>query len=131
MASRIIAVTAAGMTPRRRFSDDDKARLVSEALAPGSSVAVVGRRHGICTSLIYRWRRVLLCERPAADAATALPAPAFVPVEVTAASHAASLPPASPLPPGALEITTGSGSIVRLAPPIDARVLRLLVDTLR
>ena len=58
MATQIIEVREAS-PPRRQFSDDDKARVVSEAMMPGSSVTAVARRHRICASLIYRWRREL------------------------------------------------------------------------
>ena len=39
--------------PRRRFSED-KARIASEAMIPGATVAEVGRRYGVCGSLISR-----------------------------------------------------------------------------
>jgi hypothetical protein len=58
MATRIIEMV--GPEPRRRFSEDDKARIVSEAMMPGASVLEVARRHRVCTSLVYRWRRTLL-----------------------------------------------------------------------
>jgi transposase len=44
---------------RRRWTDAEKARIVKESLAEGASVAGVGRRHGIHTTLIYAWRRRL------------------------------------------------------------------------
>ncbi|QGN54052.1 transposase [Novosphingobium sp. Gsoil 351] len=60
MATRIIDVVDAVPTgPRRRCSEHDKARIVSEAMMPGTSVAEVARRYGVCGSLIYRWRRTL------------------------------------------------------------------------
>ncbi len=58
MATRIIEMV--GTEPRRWFSDDDKARIVSGAMMPGASVLDVARRHRVCTSLVYRWRRTLL-----------------------------------------------------------------------
>jgi transposase len=36
-----------GMARRRRWSRDDKARIVEETLAPGAKVSEVARRHGI------------------------------------------------------------------------------------
>lgn len=121
MATRIIEVSGAGLAePRRRFTDDDKARIVSEAMMPGASVGDVSRRHRVCKSLIYRWRRLLLRDGVAAQ----LPAPAFVPVEV------ASMPaPAQPEPlgPGVVEVVSSGGQRVRLAPPIDARVLKAVL----
>ncbi len=124
MATRIIEVAGAGLAePRRRFSDDDKARIVSEAMMPGASVGDVSRRYRVCKSLIYRWRRLLLRDGVAVQAAQ-LPAPAFVPVEV------ASVPiPAQPEPlgPGVVEVVGPSGQRVRLAPPIDARLLKTVL----
>ena len=118
MATRIIEVAGVA-EPRRRFSDDDKARIVSEAMMPGASVGDVSRRHRVCKSLIYRWRRMLLRDGMAVQAAQ-LPAPAFVPVEV--ASVPASAQPEL-LGPGVVEVVSSGGQRVRLAPPIAARVL--------
>lgn len=112
-----------GTTPRRRFSDEDKAQIVSEAMMPGASVADVARRHRICTSLVYRWRRVLLRDGVAVEVPQ-LPAPAFVPVELACASHPAQ---AEPLGPGVVEVMSSGGQRVRLAPPIDARVLKAVL----
>lgn len=124
MATRIIDVGGAGFAePRRRFSDDDKARIVSEAMMPGASVSDVARRHRICTSLVYRWRRVLLRDGVAV-AAPQLPAPVFVPVEL--ASVPTSTQP-EPLGAGVVEVMGSSGQRVRLAPPIDARVLKAVL----
>ena len=85
---------------------------------PGSSVTAVARRHRICASLIYRWRRELLggegVERPASS---------FVPVEVAAAPASRS----ASLSPGIVEIVAPSGHVVRLTPPIDARVLKAVL----
>ena len=122
MATRIIEVAGAGVAePRRRFTDDDKARIVSEAMMPGASVGDVSRRYRVCKSLIYRWRRLLLRDGVAVQAAQ-LPAPAFVPVEVARV-------PAQPEPlgPGVVEVVGPSGQRVRLAPPIDARVLKAVL----
>ena len=90
---------------------------------PGASVGDVSRRYRICKSLIYRWRRMLLRDGVAVQAAL-LPAPTFVPVEVagvpTPVQH-------DPLGPGVLEVVVPSGQRVRLAPPIDVRVLKAVL----
>ncbi|ARR57560.1 hypothetical protein HY78_28965 (plasmid) [Rhizorhabdus wittichii DC-6] len=124
MATRIIDVSSSEPGgSRRRFSDDDKARIVSEAMMPGASVADVARRYRICSSLVYRWRRLLLADGVAADASR-LPAPAFVPVEV--ASTPTPVRP-EPLGPGVVEVVSPAGHRIRLAPPIDARVLKAVL----
>ncbi len=44
-------------TPRRRrFSIEDKLRMLEEASLPGMTVSFVARRHCIAPSLIFQWR---------------------------------------------------------------------------
>ena len=43
--------------PRRRWSDDEKRRLVSEAFAPGATVSHVARQRGVATSCLFAWRK--------------------------------------------------------------------------
>jgi transposase len=40
---------------RRRWSGDEKVRLVQEALQPGMSVSFVARRAGIAPSQLFAW----------------------------------------------------------------------------
>ena len=124
MATRIIEVVDAGLgSARRRFTDDDKARIVSEAMLPGATVTEVARRYGVCGSLIYRWRRMLV-GASVSPVVRSLPSPtSFVPVEVA--------PTAAPVragaSPGIVEVVAPSGHVVRLTPPIDARVLKTVL----
>jgi hypothetical protein len=46
-----------GLERRRRWSQDDKARIVEETLAPGAKVTKVARRNGVAASLVFTWRR--------------------------------------------------------------------------
>ena len=48
-----------GPERRRRWSEDERHRIVAKAFAPGSCVAQVARDHDISTGLIYTWRRRL------------------------------------------------------------------------
>jgi len=48
-----------GPERRRRWSEDERHRIVAEAFAPGACVAQVARDHDISTGLIYTWRRRL------------------------------------------------------------------------
>jgi transposase len=45
---------------RRRWSDDERLRILGEAFSPGAVVTQVARRYDISTALIYTWRRKLL-----------------------------------------------------------------------
>ena len=47
----------APLTPRRRWSDDIKARAVAESLVPGANVSAIARRVGIVPSQLFGWRR--------------------------------------------------------------------------
>ena len=52
---RIELITGTGR--RRRWSADDKARIVVESLRPGASVSEVARRHGLNPQQLFGWRR--------------------------------------------------------------------------
>lgn len=69
-----------GPERRRRWSDEERLRIVAEAFAPGARVADVCRRHDVSSGLIYTWRRKLLDTGGAQEASAheALPAPVFV-----------------------------------------------------
>src|SRR2546423_10560617 len=74
-----------GVERRRRWSRDDKMRIIEETLAPGAVVTEIARRHGIATSLVFTWRR------RARLATVASAGPRLVPVRV-AAGAAPSVP---------------------------------------
>ena len=62
---------------RRRWSDEEKGRIVAEAIAPGAVIADVARRHDLAPQQLSNWIRA------AKEGQFALPAdemPAFVPV---------------------------------------------------
>lgn len=46
-----------GFERRRRWSQNDKARIVEETLVPGAKVTEVARRNGVAASLVFTWRR--------------------------------------------------------------------------
>ena len=75
-----------GSERRRRWSAEDKARILAEIEEPGVVVAEVARRADVCTSLVYKWRR---------EARKAASACGFAPVIVE------TPPPASPATPAA------------------------------
>ena len=53
---RLTAQGVDGRSNRRRFSDEQKRAMVQESEKPGVAVAAVCRRHGIATSMLFRWR---------------------------------------------------------------------------
>jgi transposase len=48
-----------GPERRRRWSDEERLRILAEAFSPGACVAEVCRRHDVSSALIYTWRRKL------------------------------------------------------------------------
>ena len=54
---RLEVFTGAGR--RRKWSDEDKARIVAEIVASGESVCAVARRHGLSPQQLFGWRRQL------------------------------------------------------------------------
>jgi transposase len=48
-----------GVGRRRKWSNEDKARIVAEIVASGDSVCAVARRHGLSPQQLFGWRRQL------------------------------------------------------------------------
>ena len=80
---RLEVFTGAGR--RRKWSDEDKARIVAEIVASGESVSAVARRHGLSPQQLFGWRRELQASRTALSGAEELQ---FVPavLDVTPSS---------------------------------------------
>lgn len=86
--------TSGGKRARRSWSEEEKRRLVEEALAPGASVAEVARRHGVNANLLFNWRRLAretapveraVAEKVAAGSAPLIAGPCeFMPIGVFA-----------------------------------------------
>ena len=52
---RIEVIT--GVERRRRWTAEEKARIVAESSRPGVCISEVARRHGVSRSLLFNWRR--------------------------------------------------------------------------
>ncbi len=125
-------VNVLGAERRRRWSYDEKVRLVEETLQAGETVCGVARRHGVAHSLLFTWRRQARQGRLGGE-----PEPALVPVEITptpaAASTSAPHLPSSPQQhagAGIIEIELG-GCRVRVDRDVDAEALQRVLELLR
>jgi transposase len=115
---RLDVITGSG--GRRRWSADEKARILEEALAPGVVVSEVARRHGMSPQHLFTWRRE--AKRRAADDRLV-----FTPVVV--APEASQGAPATCC--GAvIEIILGS-AVVRVPPGTDASALMMVLHALQ
>ena len=115
---------------RRRWSHDDKMRMIEETLAPGAVVTEIARQNGIATSLLFTWRR------RARLATVASAGPRLVPVQLTpaAAESGRSIEAPVAMPPrkrrGLIEIELGDGKRVSVDENVDAEALGLVLDVL-
>src|SRR5260370_38637345 len=77
---------------RRRWSDDEKLRIVMESLQTPRAISSTARRHGISRSLLMMWRRSVRPEPTWPGARQG----GFVPVMVVAAADTAPTMDAAP-----------------------------------
>jgi transposase len=134
-----------GPERRRRWSEDEKARIIEESLRPGAHVTNIARRHGISRALLYAWRREARC---APVSPVAPPIPDFVPVLLsapeepqgtTAASETAapdgrsrhSARRRSTSTGGEIEVVLPDGARLTLRGRVEAAALRAVLAALR
>jgi transposase len=101
---------------RRRWTRQDKLRIVQEAFAPNAVAKHVAERHEISTGLLFTWRRQLTASEPAR----------FLPIQLTSSGKAeAQVPcPGKSSSPGSIEIEMPNGARVRAGLGADLKMLR-------
>ncbi|OKO73471.1 transposase [Bradyrhizobium sp. NAS96.2] len=110
---------------RRRWSEDEKLKIVLESLRAPRQVAATARRYGVSRSLLLRWRRSFRPEpNDAADQ------PAFVPAIVVAESGPTPGPVAPASSGGSIEIEFATGARMRITGSVDAATLKAAVAAL-
>ena len=116
---RLEVITGVGR--RRRWSDEDKARIVAESLDPATTSSAVARRYGLHASQLFTWRQQL---QRRASAATEVSGPGFVPI-LLAEDSAAPVTAA-----GRMEVALGS-VVVRVGADVDGPALRRVLEVVR
>jgi transposase len=108
---------------RRRWGDEEKQAIIEESKT--APVARVAKKHGVATSLLFRWRkqqgigvRSPSCRTPNG--------PDFVRVALPAPAAAAPVKSN----PGSIEIVLGSGRRVVVSGDVDAITLRRVIEAL-
>lgn len=81
----------AGRRSRRSWSDEEKRRIVAEAVLPGASVADIARRHGVNANLVFNWRMIARAALSAAEP-NALAVSSQANVSSPAAEHCEFIP---------------------------------------
>ena len=122
-----------GLERRRRWSRDDKVRIVEETLAPGAKVTEVARRNGVAASVVFTWRRqARTIEQVGAR---------FAPVQIAAAEAVEeNLKPSSEddrrmrqvpaVRNGLIEIDLGNRRRIRVDAQVDPEALARVLDVL-
>jgi transposase len=109
---------------RRQWSEALKRRIVAETLEPGASVSVVARRHDVNANQVFKWRREMAPEQPAAAAQSVSMLPVAIMPE-----------PSEPRPrarrTGTIEITFAGGARVCVRGEVSAETLRQVIELLR
>ena len=129
---RLEVFTGAGR--QRKWSGEDKARIVAEIATSGDSVCAVARRHGLSPQQLFGWRREL---REAAAKHSEAQELRFVPAVVDAVAQTAALgrkckaPRCKPRPDvGTIEIEV-DGVTIRVGRGADANMISAIVQALK
>ena len=129
--SRGRAEVRSGVVRRRRWTAEEKGRVVAQAVAPGAVVAEVARQYDLIPQQLSNWikaakegRVILPAPEPGAESADATDA-AFVPVVALRAPETAGADVAS-----CIEIVAGS-VLVRVPLGADARTLAAILRAVR
>jgi transposase len=124
-----------GVERRRRWRVKDKLRIVAETEQPGACFVEIARRHEVCRSLLWNWRRQVRRGTLRVE-----PAPVFLPVRVSDQQFSADTNQhQSPVPSrviaastdGKIEITLADGTMVRAGHDISLATLRRVMAALR
>jgi transposase len=118
-----------GKRRRRRWTAEEKARIVAESFENGANISEVARRHGVARGLLTMWRRQV-----SKQVATM---PGFVPVRIETAglprvAHAAPAEVASAMDRGhsRIEIEV-CGARIRVETGVDAATLWAVLSAVR
>ena len=115
---RLEVITGAG--GRRRWSADEKARILEEAMVPGAVVSEVARRHDMAPQHLFTWLRQA---RREADNHPL----AFTPVVV---APAVPQPTPTSCYEAVIEVVV-EGAVIRVPSEVDEATLALVLQTLK
>jgi transposase len=128
-----------GERRRRRWTAEEKARIVAESFEEGANISEIARRNGVVRGLLTVWRHKFA-------AGAGVQAPGFVPVRIACEggpatvvepgclSPAHTAPPQMASPPGkfggVIEIEV-SGARIRVEPGVELATLSTVLSALR
>jgi transposase len=120
---------------RRKWTPEQKVKILTEVLQPGATVSAIADRNGISRSQLYTWKKLAQRGDIPGISLTEQPKSTFAPVRIEAAppfpGPAVAAPPAHlQRRPGAIEIALTNGRIVRADAGIEPVRLARLVAAL-
>jgi len=118
---------------RRKWPAEVKARIMEEALAPGTTIASVADRHGIARSQVYGWLKKARAGKLPGISLSPAASTAFVPVKIEEAAPAApaqSRTEAAVCRAGVVEIGLTNGRSLKVHEEIDPAVVARLAAAL-
>ena len=120
---------------RRKWTPEQKVKILTEMLKPGTTASAVADRNGISRGQLYAWKRLAERGDIPGISLNEPPKSLFAPVRIEAAPPLpapAVAPPVAHLqrPPGAIEIALTNGRIVRADAGIEPVRLARLVAAL-
>jgi len=107
---------------RRRWSVDEKVRILAEAEVEGSRVADIARRHDITRQHIYQWRRELR-----GKGLLSLAPPVFLPVELASEIPCGNEADGDAAREHHVEIGLRNGRTVRITADVPDSVLHRMI----
>ena len=113
---------------RRRWSAEEKRRLVAETFVPGTTVHAVARRHEINSSMLFTWRKLLRNELGFAVSAPS--GVGFAPVAIAGANATEAMSATGATTSPIIEIELPGGVRVRIMGAAKPALVTALLTTL-
>jgi transposase len=113
-----------GLERRRRWRDEDKARIVASVGVGGVTVTQLAHHHEVTRQQIYSWRHELKKKgllAPSADVA-------FLPVDILDLRKPPEAPADMPVAPSMVELRLRNGRSLHFEGAMDAAILARLIQ---
>ncbi len=114
--AEVSRLEASPETPRRRWSEAAKERIVAAAAQPGANVSAIARTHGLSPQQVFAWRRKAVVGSGAKNPGTAAPSFAMVTIDAEVS--------------GVVELAV-AGVTIRLGPTVPAARVKELLQAVR
>ena len=115
---------------RRRWTREEKLRIVAESFSAPRVVSATARRYGLSSSQLFKWRRLALEAKPAAGREEPGFVPALVMPEVNGSVSEAPPPDGPVAGSGSMVIVLSERCRIIIGRDVDAAALRRVLEVL-